>query len=86
MTVCSPADQMVGANVRRLRTGRSVGQSDLAKSMKISEADLRLSEAGTRRFRAIELFAISQILEISVSDLFRDSAAPVDPGQLEVSS
>ncbi|CCB67470.1 helix-turn-helix domain-containing protein [Hyphomicrobium sp. MC1] len=62
-------DQAIGNRIRAIRTSSGKSQEDLAKATELSLTDYARSEAGERRFNAVELFAISQALGIGLVDI-----------------
>ncbi|CCB65068.1 helix-turn-helix domain-containing protein [Hyphomicrobium sp. MC1] len=62
-------DQAIGNRIRAIRISNGKTQDDLANAADMTLADYSRSEAGERRFNAVELFAISQALGVGLADI-----------------
>lgn len=71
-------DQLVGANVRRLRQERGDTLTGLAAALGISHQQLQKYETGENRLSAGMAYQIAQALSVSIAAVF-DGAA-VSPG------
>lgn len=65
-------DVVVGFNVRNKRIAKHMGREQVAEEIGISVDMLTACEAGIVRFRASQLYQLSRIFGVCVSDFFDD--------------
>lgn len=63
-------DRRIGRNLQSLRRARGYSPRELAAMISRSHKQLLLMEAGRQRIRAVELFKLAHLLNISVASLF----------------
>ncbi|HWB26441.1 MAG TPA: helix-turn-helix transcriptional regulator [Chitinophagaceae bacterium] len=59
----------VGANIRRIRTGRNLSQNDLAIMCNFEKASMSRIEAGKTNVTLLTLQKISKALNVNITDL-----------------
>lgn len=69
---------MVGANIRRIRTGQGVMAKYVAENLGVSTVTYAGIEAGTVDPRWSWLVRIAQILRVPLSDILEDETRPDD--------
>ena len=67
-----PIDIYVGARIKQRRIALGLSQEELAKKLNLAFQQIQKYEHGTNRIAASRLFEISQVLKISISNLFSD--------------
>lgn len=70
MATCSSIDIVIGAKTRAKRLALSLGISDLAEALGISELQLARIEKGATRIKASEMMGMCHIFNISPSYFF----------------
>jgi TetR/AcrR family transcriptional regulator, cholesterol catabolism regulator len=68
----APTDQEVGRRIRLLRERRQVSLRDMAKRLDVSPATLSALENGRTPVSVRRMFAVSEVLDISVAQLFEE--------------
>jgi len=66
----SEIDILLGRSIANLRVSRKLSQEDLAGRIGVSPKTIDAFEKGTRRATAVQLFALSQALEVRIEGLF----------------
>lgn len=65
-----PVDEIVGANVRKLRNQRGMSQGALAEALNMTFQQVQKYEKGTNRIASSNLVHIARTLGVGVSTLF----------------
>jgi len=73
-----PLDTMVGARIRVLRIHKKISQTDLAEQIGVTFQQVQKYEKGTNRIGASRLSRISNVLGVSVGELFESSGHRTD--------
>lgn len=68
----------LGERIRTLREGRKMGVNDFAQQLGMSTDDVQAVENGTRQLSHQEIQALTEVLDISIDDLFKDDTAGSD--------
>lgn len=82
----SPADELVAANIRRLREHRGLTQSrvaELAVGHKLSETSLWHLENGRRHVKVSDLCAAAAALDVDPAELLREDFDPAERPQTD---
>jgi len=69
-----PADQAIGARLRKWRENRKVSTDDLAAALGVSVRDISYAERGRRHLNSTQLYAATFFLRIPMRLLFEDSS------------
>lgn len=72
-----PADLVVSANLRRLRSDAGLTLSELAEALGISHQQLQKYETGVNRISAGMLYELARVFVIPIDQLFEGSDAEV---------
>jgi len=66
-------DRLVGRQVRMLRLGRGLSQTELGMKLGVTFQQVQKNERGTNRISASKLHEIAQVLGVEVAQLFADT-------------
>jgi len=69
-------DNIVGKNIRRVRTSRNMTRDDLAALMNLTSSHMGLIERGERGATATTMLMLTKVLEVSADTLL---ATPTEP-------
>lgn len=62
----------IGKRIKAIRANRNISQNELSKKCQIEKAGMSKIEAGLSNPTVRTLLKISQALEVSIADLFKD--------------
>ena len=70
----NPIDQCIGSNFLRLKTNARISDERLAELLEVETSDIQSYVNGNKRISASQIWALSEILNVSIKEFFEGAA------------